>query len=229
MQKENSLHFPVRIRPRLPGGSIHKMQVDEKETCISTWPNLYGNKESRCILTIAHSQILEAEYIRPLLQIGEGKCRLCYRDKSDQEKTLKFSVVDPSTLNGNVYAQHQQNEYTKSIAQALEGFKQGKGNLPSLPNLTLSPPGAGKKIAFGIGLFLGVSLLTGSLVIDNILTWFFGTFLTCTSLAALGIDHVRIRTGWHPAAKVAAYIILFLVAFMLFITAMALFEVLNII
>jgi hypothetical protein len=150
-------------------------------------------------------------------------------DEPDQKKTLKFNVVDSGTLNGNVYAQHRQNEYTKVIAHTLEEFKQGRGSLPSLPTLTLSPPGTGKKFVFGIGLFLGIVLATSSLMVASFFAWFFGAFLTCMSLAALGIDHIRIRTGWHPALKLAVYVALFLVAFVLFITAIALFEVLNII
>jgi hypothetical protein len=229
MSQPNNLQFPARLKPRLPGGSIHKMQINEDETRVLTWPNLYGNKESRCILAIPHSRIVEAEYIRPLLQAGEGKCRLRYLDESSQEQTLKFNVVDPSILNGNIYAQARQNEYTESVAQALEGFRRGGSNLPSLPALTLTPPKAGTKLLFGIGLVFGALLLTGSVVVDNILLWFFGTFLACMSAAALGIDHVRIHTGWHPAAKIVVYILIFLVAFIMFITAMALFETLNLI
>jgi len=229
MSQPNGLQFPAKLKPRLPGGSIHKMQIDEDETRVLTWPNLYGNKESRCILAISHSQIVRTEYIRPLIQAGEGKCKIRYMDESGQEQTLEFNVVDPGTLDGNIYAQARQNEYTESIAQALEGFRRGEGDPPSLPALTLTPPRAGNKLMFGVGLVLGALLLTGSVVVDNILFWFFGTFLACMSAAALGIDHVRIHTRWHPVAKIAACTGIFLASFIIFVTAMALFEVLNLI
>jgi hypothetical protein len=49
------------------------------------------------------------------------------------------------------------------------------------------------------------------------------------SLAALGIDYVRIRTGWHPMLKIVAYIGIFLVAFVLFVTTITLLEALKVI
>ena len=72
MSQPNNLQSPSRPKPRLFGGSIHKMQIDENETRVLTWPNLYGNKESRCILAISHSRIVEAEYTRPLIQAGKA-------------------------------------------------------------------------------------------------------------------------------------------------------------
>jgi hypothetical protein len=225
--QENSIDFPARVRPRLPGGSIHKIRVTADDIKVLTWPGLYDNKDSKCVLVIPHSSIRNSEYVAPMLMAGEGRCIVRYLDESGEERKLRFNAVDQSALSGNIYAQSRQNEYTENVAHAINELGQGMVFLPSLPSLTLKPPSTTKKLFFGIGIVFGGGMAAASLAANSIFIGFFGAFVLCMSLAALGIDYVRIHTGWHPILKVVAYIGIFLVAFVLFAAAITLLEVLN--
>ncbi len=229
MTQENYLQFPAKVRPRLCGGYMHKIRIDRDGMEIATWPGLYGNKESSLILAIAHSRITMIEYARPFLQTGVGRCRVNYLDESEEEKSFKFHIVDPGTLSGNIYAQSRQNQATEAIASVLMDLRQGKDSLSPFPMVfDFVPPNTGKKFFYGISLFAGF-LIVRALAGANVLSWFFGTFLLCTSLAALCIDYFRIHTGWHPLIKLGASVVVFFIAFVLFAIAMTLFEGLNLI
>lgn len=226
---QENYEFPAKVHPRLRGGSLHKMRISKSGVEIATWPGLYGNKVSSLILTIPISAIMKTEYLRPLFTSGVGRCRIQYFNEPGEVRSLTFHAVDSGVLSGNIYAQQRLNSYTETVVEILTGLKQGKHDLPLLPALTFTQPSALKKLIYGIvAVFVGGLLSVGSLL-DSILSWFFGTFLLCMSLAALGIDYVRVHTGWHPAVKILVSVGIFLAAFVVFVMAMTLYEVLNLV
>jgi hypothetical protein len=226
MSREQYIQFPAKIRPRLPGGSIHKMRVDDNRTEIATWPGLYGNEESKLLLAIPHPSLIAAEYARPLLQVGTGYCKVRYVDESGKENSLKFNVVDPD-LSGEYRQAVQQNRYTEAVAKTLVDLKQGKSGLPPYPaTLTFTPPSSKKKFLYVLALF-GPLMIIGGLVLGSDFALLGGVLIFPPALAALGIDYVRLHTGWHPVVKVGASILIFLLMFIGFGIAVTLCQVLG--
>ncbi len=229
MAQENYLQFPAKVRPRLRGGYMHKIRIDRDGMEIATWSGLYGNKESCLVLAVTHSRITTIEYTQLLPWVGTGYCRVNYLDESEEEKSFKFHIVDPGILSGNINTKHRQNQAAEAIAIVSMDMKQGRDSrLPFPLVLDFKAPSTGKKFFYSISLFAGF-LIVRALAGANVLSWFFGTFLLCMSLAALCIDYFRIHTGWHPLIKLGASVVVFFIAFVLFVTAMTLFEGLNLI
>jgi len=196
--------------------------VDKDGLEITTWEGLYGNEESRLILALPHSKVITAEYARPLLKSGIGYCRVSYLSETGAEGTLKFSIIDPVTF-------YHQNSYTEAITRALVDLKQGRPILPPFQSVpTLKPPKAGIKFLYGLSLF-AVPLIMGALAYDSVFLLLLGSMVFFPSVAALGVDFIRLHTGWHPAVKVVVSIVIFCVAFILFVITMGLLEVFNLI
>lgn len=213
MSQEYYAEFPVQVTPRLRGGKIHKMRITPDGITVTTWPGLYGNKESVCVLEIDPEQIVHAQYHAPLLDAGEGNCKVRYVNEDGVEQGFKLHIVDPALLSGDVFAQAMQNAYTETLAAVLQGMQHGASALPALPNLTLKVPNASQKLLYGIGaILLGLVLTIGAVVFNNVFLTFSAPFLLCVSVGALGVDYVHVHTGWHPLVKLLiAVIIIFVV------------------
>ena len=95
------------------------------------------------------------------------------------------------------------------------------------PGLQFEPPSAAARLSIPALILLGLGVLSavGALTIDSAALWIAGAFLLPLGLGALGIDTVRLRTGWHPVIKVGVSIVIFLVAFVLLLIAVTLGEV----
>jgi hypothetical protein len=103
----------------------------------------------------------------------------------------------------------------------------GENCLPPEPLiLDFQAPTGPRKLLFGLSLF-GFLILAFALI-GGLGTVWFGTFVLCMGLGALGIDYVRLHTGWHPVVQSGAYLILFLVALTAFVSAVVLYEVVGI-
>lgn len=57
--------------------------------------------------------------------------------------------------------------------------------------------------------------------------WYLAAFLVCILLGSAFIDVIRVETKWHPVIKVVLYIVIFLIAFVAFVTAIAFLEVIR--
>ncbi|TET50345.1 MAG: hypothetical protein E3J64_08345 [Anaerolineales bacterium] len=228
MEEKSRLSFPARLRPRLPGGAIHRVELDDVETRFATVQGLYGNKESRVVLVIPHWRLVAAQYEPPRIVSEEGRCLIRYLDEKTEEHSLSFTVADPRAADGSDAARRRQNEYTEALARALEHFRQGGAQLPDLPSLELKVPGRLSRIVPWIALALGLALAIGALYIKPPILSLGASFVGLASLAALGFDRVRLHTPWHPVVKAVVYALAFIVALALFVASIALGDVLNI-
>jgi hypothetical protein len=229
MEQESYLQFPAKVRPKLKGGNLHRVRVDRSGLEVATLENLFGNKESHPVLKVKLTEITSAMYIPPRFLSNVGYCMIRYLDNSGQAQTLKFRVLCQGAFEGNIVAVLLQNRETEAIAMVLEELtKERICLLPWPVTLSFTPPNTARKFFFGLSLF-ALMLATAALWGKSAFLWFFGTFLLCMSLAAVSIDYIRIRTGWHWVVKTFVYVAVFLVAFVSFVTAMALFETINLI
>ena len=101
----------------------------------------------------------------------------------------------------------------------------------SLGALALLQPEAyvhGQDIAYIF--FIAHILLLGYLAyVSGYVHWFLGAFFLPILLGSALIDIVRLETKWHPAMKIASYIVIVLGSFFCLITIFMLSEVFQII
>jgi len=214
MSQTYYVEIPVQISPRLRGGKIHKMQITTAGITITTWSGLYGNRESRCVLGVASEQITSIHYQPPLLANGDGKCEARYVDAAGQERKLTIHVVDQGVLAGNLAAQARQNTYTETLTEVLLGLQHGSNKLPELPNLTLKIPNASKKLLYGTGTVILIGVLSaGAAAFDKHFLAVFSPFILWMGIGALGIDYVRVHTGWHPLIKLLVAVVIIFIVF----------------
>jgi hypothetical protein len=213
-----SVGLPVVVSPRLPGGDVLRLEADSEKMQITTWQGVYGNRESRVVLTVPFSQVIDTECTDWLL-LPVVTCRLRYKDATGKERVLKLRAFDQASHNGRLDGQQRENKYTEAVAEALENLRQGKE--AELPALEFEPSGSMHKL-LAAGAILGAIVALASVISgDGLAALGFigrllGSLLFSASVAALGIDLVRIHTGWHPVAKIVAYVLFVLVAFVLF-------------
>lgn len=210
MTESPHILVPIKIRPRLPKGRLHKLLIDSSHFHILSWENLYGNSASESILSIPHSDILNVKFKMPASPSFEGKCTLSYQDHtatSDTAGEIKFSSTGPHG--------HVNNELTAAIASALDDIRWQRF-VPPVPPLiiTLKPPSAMLKFFTGFALFAGTMLVAG-LSMDFSFIGFLGLFLFFPSLIALGIDYIRLHTAWPTPIKLLAYVLIFVFGFFL--------------
>ena len=227
MNERRALQFPARLRPRLPGGLVHRVEVDDVETRIATLQGRYGNRRSRTLLAIPHWRLVAAEYEKPEIMSGEGRCKIRYLDERTEEHTVFLTVADPRARDGSDEARRRQNEYMEALARGLEHFRRGGADLPDLPSLQPRAPGRAARLAPWISLVGGLGLAVWSQFVENPALSTASLLIGLTSLAALGVDRVRSHTAWHPAVKGIVSLLLVVVALALFVAGIALGDVLN--
>jgi hypothetical protein len=224
---QRSVTFPARLRPRLPGGAVHRVELDDVEMRITTIAGLYGNRASRAVLTIPHWRLAGAEYVPPEVLSGEGACVVRYVDEKTEEHAVSMIVVDPRARDAGDAARRRQNEYTEKVALALERFRRGGADLPDLPSLELAVPGTARRVGSWIAFAAGLGLAIWSQFVENPLLSIATSLVGLAVLAALGASGVRSHTAWHPAVKAAAYVLMLTAALTLFVLSIVLGDVLN--
>jgi hypothetical protein len=209
MQSSNSLDFPALIRPKLTGGRIHRLVIDDMGITAATIDGFFGNTVSMPILRIPRDALIEAQYLPRRLR-GD-RCQVRYRDLEKREQQLTFVAVHPDAM--VTYS------ITALAAQVLEDIRSGKVNSePIRFDYSLAPVRPLVKllivpIAFAAVIVCPNIVRFGSASIVVTL-WFVGLAI-CAGLAATAIDHVRIHTGWHPVAKITASVAALVGAFCL--------------
>jgi hypothetical protein len=215
------------MRPRLPGGAIHLVELDDVEMRIVALAGRYGNKESRVVLTIPHWRLVAAEYEKPEIVSGEGRCLVRYLNEKTEEHTIVLTVADPRARDGGDAARRRQNEYTEGLAKALEHFRRGGAGLPDLPSLQPKTPGVASKIVPWAVLIAGVGLAAWSQIVDSPPASMASSLVGLAALAGLGISRVVSHTAWHPAVKAIVCTLVAFAAVALFVAAIAWGDVLN--
>ena len=225
-QPKEMIRIPVSVSPRLPGGDVHRIEANYEGMHIFTWQGVYGNKESKNVISIPFSNVIDISCFNSWM-LPVITCHVRYMDSSDKENLLKFRVYDQVSRKGRLDGQQRENIYTETAAQALEDLKQAKAT--SFPTLTFEPPSATNKLLYA-GTIIGVMVLLATFMAGANLESFeflfqlLGSLMSVASLTALGIDYIRIHTGWHPVVKFFVYVALTLTAFVLFtVLAMILF------
>jgi len=214
------LEFPAEIHPKPNKDRFHRIVVDDTETQITTWKGLYGNQENTRLVTIPHHNLREVVYVKPKPIFFRGRCRLVYAGDVGQAEQLEFTVINQK--------QSPKNNFTSSVSERLEKiWLKAKDLSPNHWVLTLSQPKRHRKFFFGLFLFADTLILGSLLSRSTFFLLFLGTFLLCVSLAAL--SNFSFSTGWHPILKIVASIGVFVVAFILFATAMFLYEMFGLI
>jgi len=182
---------------------------------ISTLPGFGGNKEKKTLVALPFQRITRVKYVCRTKLSHSGWCRVTCSNGFDDEQTIDFKVISSNS-----------NLLTKTIAQILKDeYLDNNGVLSDTLRLTLSPIRSTTKLLAGLILFAGLFLW--SLLSDAKFFSFTSSFLLSTSLAALVIDYIRLHTVWHPLAKIVVSFFAFCIAFLLFVTAMALVKAFN--
>jgi len=207
------IEVPVKTRPRLPKGSLHKLQVTSNQLQIKSYENRFGNTSSNIVLTVPHVSIIQVELKEAKVTSGQSWCTIAYRNESGKEVRLKFCALNSG---GSFH-----NQLTEVVATALEELRWNQDVLPYQPfAIPLNPPKSVTKFFYGMSLFAGAMLL-GGLRDGWGFLFFMGTFLFFPSLIAVGIDYVRLNTAWHPILKIVSYASIFLLGFIMMVTAFA--------
>lgn len=228
MLKRQYPEYPVKMNPPLAGGSIHLLRIKDTGLEISTWPGMFGNNESSVVLYLPYDVILEIQYKPSSLDVAY--CQIVYLAQSKKRLVFKFSVIDQASLHGDRHAQKRLNSYTKSVTEALQRSKLGNRAQSSLPSKSIKPPGAMKKVIYGFLLLIWGWVIVGTgAVVDSVFLLIFGTFWICISIGAVTVDHIRVYTGWNPVIKFVAYLVTFIITFIIFGTLITIFEVYNLI
>lgn len=213
IQNRTHLEFPAAIRPKPNKDRFHRIIINDTVIQITTYEGLYGNKERSVLVTIPPDSLREIAYVSPKPLLFKGRCRLIYSDEVGKLEQIEFSVID-----------FKQNYYTSVIADHLKSIWQNRKGLPPQDwRLTLARPKRYQKFFFGLFLFANV-LIGGSLSFGASFLLGLGAFLLPASLVALSIDYILFNTGWPRLLKILATISVFSVAFILFVAALALFE-----
>jgi hypothetical protein len=225
-QYTDRIEFPAIVRPRLQGGSVHKILIADQKIKIETYPGLQGNAESRSVLTIPRSRVSAAKYISPILMALAGYCRISYLDELGREQTLKLYAVNSDKV--------PQNPYTQFVAEVLEDWRLDKNNATLTQALIIKwdPPSSRRKFLYAI--YMLVVIMTGviwrvGLSGVGFVAMFLGSLILSSGLIALGIDYIRVYTPWHPVIKIGVSILLVCLGFLLFFITMILLEAFNVI
>lgn len=252
MPEASSLEFPVTVRPSLPDGPIHRLNLTGAAVEITTSAPETGYLT---LLAIPHIRIIEATFVTGLF--GNSSCKVTYRDENEQKKVIRIAMMasDQSLID---------REQTWAFSQLLEQLRTGRELPPVVENTTFdltrelnpwsSPPY--RKVVYGlvvaimalillatfdgrfrVFIIAGIALLafwllpwaelTGRKFIAGFLLigWLFlvpplfagsfaeflifGSFFLGISLAALGIDYIRLHTKWHPVVKIIGFVVAF--------------------
>jgi hypothetical protein len=227
MMTRRTLAFPARIHPRLPGGAIHRIELDDVEMRIATIAGLYGNRKSRVVLTVPHWRLVGAEYVPPEVLSGQGLCRVRYLDEKTEEHSISMAMAD-TRLDGSIYARGEsRNQYVERVARALEQFRRGGADLPDLPSLDPRTPGRVGSIAPWIILAAGFGLAAWSQIVENPLLSLGSCTLGLAILAGLAINRVRSHTPYHPVVKWILYAFVLVGVAALLVAALAWGDFLN--
>ena len=203
-------------KTKLPGGRIHKVQIDSQDVAIATWKDIYGNQTSETVLKIPMSAISNVEY--KYSSRGSGQLKLTFSDEVGASKSLALFAVDSQ-------AHRNQNQLTKLMVNAVESFQNGENNMPPL-EIALTPPSLKGKFIFGFSLFTMQFLI--AIFSRNIESLFvFGAFVVFPSLVALVIDYMRNHTNWSLIKKIVVSVIAFCAMFGLLVSTIVLFDYLR--
>ncbi len=215
---------PVKVKPKLPKGRLHKLLITTEKLEIYNWENVYGNKISEKLFSVGHKQILEIEFKKPLLHTKESYCKIIYENEVGIRNCIEFSVLNTSDLYRLQSGPYNQNKTTEKVASLLKTLTDPNVSI-SRYSKTLDIPFKPPKsiIKFLAGLVLPITTAVGWAGGIQSLFWV-SLFLFFPSLMAIGIDYVRLNVGWSAWAKFAAYVFIFIFLFVAMITIIFLVE-----
>jgi hypothetical protein len=209
------VEVPAEIWPKLPKGKLHKFRLTPYQIEIESYENIFGNNSADRLLSIPYTQIDAIRFKKPFSHAVKGRCQISYRDGL-QVKRLKFCAMGSDA--------HFNNQLTAAIVETLELLHHGSHTLASdQVRIELKPPNSLWKFFAGLSLFSGLFLL-GSRRFGIGSLFFFGVLLFYPSLIALGIDYIRLNTGWPFLLKLISYVIIFIIGFVMMITTIFLIE-----
>lgn len=111
---------PVKTKPRLPKGNLHKLLITAEKLEIYSWENIYGNKTSEKLFSVKLCRISEAKFKKPLLNIKEGYCQIIYENEVGMRNHLELSVLNTSDLYRLRSGPYSQNQRTEEVTNLLK-------------------------------------------------------------------------------------------------------------
>lgn len=212
------MRAPVKVKPKLPKGRFHKLRVTPETFEISSWENFYGNQRSEVLLSLPHQNIIEVQFKMPKIKSYQTYGTIKFKDKAGKQDTLQFCILGSDATPKNLL--------TEEVADLL-----GTLGDPCFSNLDTPPrldipfknPGNLRKFLYGLVVF-STAIISSFSVTRSEWLLSIGVFILLPSLITLGIDYVRVDTGWPTWVKLFAYIFIFGLFFWIAMTIVFLLE-----
>ncbi|MEZ4592245.1 MAG: hypothetical protein R3D55_14040 [Chloroflexota bacterium] len=218
MPEDFIIRAPIKVKPKLPNGRFHKLQITLEKFKISSWENFYGNQNSEALVDLTHENILEVQFNMPKVKSYQTYCKITFKDKAGKQDNLRFCILGSDAAPKNLL--------TEEVAELLGNLGDPRfANLDTPPQLDIpfDNPGNLRKFLYGLTVFSTV--IVSSFPATRSVWWLgIGVFILLPSLITLGIDYVRVDTGWPIWAKLIAYICIFGLFFWLAMTIVFLLE-----
>lgn len=215
---------PIKTRPRLPKGKLHKLLITTEKLEVYSWENIYGNKKSEKLFSVDHKQILEIEFKNPLLHTKERYCKIIYENEVGIRNHLEFSVLNTFDLYRLQSGPYNQNKTTEKVANLLKTLidpNVSNSRYSKTLDIPFKPPKSIIKLL--AGLVLPFTTAVGWAGGIQSLFWV-SLFLFFPSLMAIGIDYVRLNVGWSAWVKFVVYVLIFIFLFAAMVTIIFLVE-----
>ena len=218
----NRLGFPAIVQPKLSGGRVHQVLIDDVGLVVSTLAGFNGHAENKPLLSIPRSQWVEIEYLPPRWWRG-ARCRLLYQTDQHEWRELTLKAVDDSVV--------VHNGLTGLAAQVLKANRDGdQSSEPIRYEYTLLPLRVSVKLLY-LPAVLAIMILTLLLLqlglnIEALgATAVVSVFFVCVAVGATIIDTIRLHTTWRWPVKVVVAVLAVIATLVLLGTAVTLLDI----
>ena len=215
---------PIKAKPKLPQGKLHKLLITTEKLEIFSWENVYGNKKSEKLVSVLHKHIVKVDFKNPLLNTKERYCKVVYENELGVKNLLEFTVLNTFDLYRMQTGPYYQNKTTEQVAKLLQALidpNQLQSYYSKPIDIPFRPPKNIIKLLAGLAL----PFITTIGWVGGFQTLFWTSlFLLFPSLIALAIDYIRLNVGWSAWLKYVAYILIFVFIFVAVVTIIFLVE-----
>ena len=218
MSEDFIIRAPVKVKPKLPKGRFHKLQITSEKFQIYKWENFYGNQNSELLIDLPHENIVEVQFKLPMIKRYQTYCKIIFKDKTGELSDLQFCVLGSDASPQNMLTQE-----AADLLGTLGDPRFASLDAPPQLDIPLKKPGNLRKFLYGLILFSsGIISIFSTTSYEWVVI--VGVFMLLPSLITLSIDYVRVETGWPTWAKLMAYIFIFGLFFCIAMTIVFLLE-----